>query len=255
MPANDAPASRRGIALRAVVFGATGYTGQHTVSELRARRHDVWAHSRPDSGRLAALRPIFEASGAHIDTSPWNPEGIQSLLAEAQPHLIFCLLGTTREQAHSEQLEGDIYEAVEGRLTRVVIGAAKNCSPTARILFLSSIGTKQDTKNPYLATRARLEATLGESSLPYTIVRAPLISGIDRPQKRTTERAAAIVGNSLLKLVATFGASALERQFASMTGEELAKYLVDAAEDPGCDGRTLEPRELRERFGSTSKEP
>ncbi len=240
--------AKRGACKRAVVFGATGYTGQHVVGCLRERGSEVWAHARPDSSRLSELRPLFETAGAHLHTSPWEPGALDALLDLARPDVVFSLLGTTRKQARSEQLDGNIYETVEGRLTRLAIDATRRQAPTARFVFLSSVGTHAGTQNAYLATRAEVERYLAHSGLAHTIVRAPIISGSDRPERRVAERLAAKTLDGVLSLAGALGARSLQRQYESLDGRQLAHYLVQAAEDPACVDQVLEPRDLRERF-------
>ena len=43
---------------RALVFGATGYTGSYLVRRLKSRGIETWAHLRPSSSK----RATFEAS-------------------------------------------------------------------------------------------------------------------------------------------------------------------------------------------------
>jgi uncharacterized protein YbjT (DUF2867 family) len=232
--------------MQALVVGATGYTGGHVVRELCARQIEAAAHVRPDSPRLDVACSEFEALGATVDTTPWEQEALQASVGRIAPDLVFSLLGTTRHRAREEGLTGDIYEAVEGRLTTMLIDAVKVAAPQARFVFLSSMGTKPESNNAYLAARARIERHVCDSGISFTIARAPIITGPDRRESRLAERLAAVAANTVLSATAVFGGRALQRRFASMTGAQLAKALVHAALDPSCVGEVLEPERLRE---------
>lgn len=72
---------------RAFVAGATGLTGRFVVRHLRALGHDVVAHVRPDSSRLSEWRAAFAATGAVVDTSPWDADAIARSLSGHRPDL------------------------------------------------------------------------------------------------------------------------------------------------------------------------
>lgn len=231
--------------MRAFVVGATGYTGRNVVHELSRMGHRVTAHGRADSSRLRSLRGSFEAAGASIDTAAFQADALARSLSAARPDAIFALLGTTRKQARREGVKGDIYEAVEGRLTRMLIDAVQSCCPDARFVFLSSMGTSSDTQNAYLRARAQIEEYLRHSGLVFTIARAPVISGADREEARWGERTIAIVGEWVLRGLSKLGAGALRERYSPLNGQQLARALVAAAFDTAWANRVLEPNDLR----------
>lgn len=229
----------------ALVVGATGYTGGHVVSVLREREIETVAHVRPTSRGLTAARQRFEASGARVDTSAWEPETINGMLERTKPSIVFSLLGTTRARAARDGVKGDIYEAVDGRLTRMLADATRAAVPDARFVLLSSIGTNPKAKNAYLKSRAEMENYCVQSGLRVTIARAPFITGPDRKESRPAERIGAAVADAALSASVLLGGIALKRRYSSMSGRQLAEALVHAALDPSCGGVTLEPQQLR----------
>jgi nucleoside-diphosphate-sugar epimerase len=238
--------------VKALVAGATGYTGEHVVFELRTRGIEVIAHVRLESPRRAQLTALFEGAGAAVAHTAWESAALAELLERERPDVIFALLGTTRARAAREGISGDIYDAVEGRLTRLLLDAAELQCKAARFVFLSSIGTQPDTENAYLKTRAALEQRLLQSPLATTAVRAPFISGPDRREKRTAERVGAMVTSGLLAVASRLGARSLRDRYAAMSGAELARGVVLAALEPASKHSVIEPEQLRALMAESS---
>jgi uncharacterized protein YbjT (DUF2867 family) len=142
-------------------------------------------------------------------------------------------------------LKGDIYEAVDGRLTRMLVDATRAAAPEARFVLLSSVGTNPKATNAYLKSRAQMEDYCKQSGLRLTIARAPFITGPDRKEARPAERIGAAVADAALSASVLLGGLALKRRYSSMSGGQLAHALVHAALDPSCGGVTLEPEQLR----------
>ena len=62
---------------KAMVFGATGFTGREVVRELIVRKIPAIAHIRPDSGRLQEWQKRFKKMGAKVD-SRLRAEGLMA---------------------------------------------------------------------------------------------------------------------------------------------------------------------------------
>lgn len=231
--------------MRAFVVGATGYTGEHVVVELRGRKIETLAHVRPTSPELTSARTRFLSLGAAVEICAWEESVVAEALARFQPTHVFSLLGTTRRRASAERISGNIYEAVEGQLTRLLVNATRQSAPEARFIFLSSMGTSPGARSRYLRTRAGIERHCTDSGLRSTIARAPIISGKDRSEARPAERMAAVVLNALLAGTAALGGRRVRDAYHSMTGRQLARALVNAALDANAANRILEPSELR----------
>jgi nucleoside-diphosphate-sugar epimerase len=231
---------------RAFVAGATGYTGQEVVRELRRRGIETVAHVRPDSSRLDRWREEFARVGAAVDTTSWEPAAMTATLGRLQPDLVFALLGTTRARVRrAEQGRGEGYESVDYGLTRLLLDAVVSAAPGSRFVYLSSLGVREGSRNPYLAVRARLEGELRRSGLPHVIARPAFVTGPDREESRPAERIAAAVVDGGLALAGRLGGRGLQRRYASMDAATLARGLVRAAMQPARD-QLLEAGAIRD---------
>ncbi len=232
--------------VRAFVAGATGYTGRAVVAELRARGIATFAHVRPDSSRIAEFRERFEALGAELDTTAWEPEAIADTLRRRAPTLVFALLGTTRSRARAEGMAAQqAYARVDYGLTKWLVDGAAACTPKPRFVYLSAVGVSPDSKNAYIAARARAELALRESGLPWTIARPAIITGSDRDDERPLERIAAAVGDGVLALAGVLGASQLRARWRSTDAATLGRGLVRVALDPAFVDRIARSEDLR----------
>lgn len=228
------------------VAGATGYTGQAVVSELRTRGLQTTAHVRPDSSALPRWTERFEGLGASVDTTAWELEAMTETIAALQPTVVFALLGTTRRRAASEGMDTKAgYERIDYGLSKLLLDACRGAAPQARFVYLSSLGVKEGTRNAYLAARARLERDLRESGQPYTVARPSFIAGPDRDEDRRAERAGAAVADAVLGAAGWLGAKRTRDRFQSMDAATLAAGLVRAALDPEARDAVLEADGLR----------
>lgn len=228
----------------ALVFGATGLTGRHTVEQLVRAGHPAIAHVRPDSPRLSEWQARFTRLGARCDATPWEPSGLRSLLERERPSHVFALLGTTRARAKKEGLGGGsaAYDAVDVGLTEVLIEAALRQPTPPRLVYLSSVGAESGS-GAYLAARKRIEDRLIASSLPYTIARPSSIVG-ERDEARPMERFGVPLIEGALRVASLFGAKKTAARYRAITGEALAAALVRLAFDPSWARRIAERPDL-----------
>src|SRR5690606_20139583 len=120
--------------MRALVAGATGYTGRALVQTLREREATVIAHVRPDSPRLAEWQDRFGTLGAEVVATSWEASAVGAMVARIQPTHVFALLGTTRRRMRSEGAAANSYEAVDYGLTVMLLEAARASVPAARFV-------------------------------------------------------------------------------------------------------------------------
>ncbi len=241
-------------AFKAFVAGATGYTGSHLVKTLREKGLAVAAHIRPDSpvGEKWAAR--FTEWGAAVDRTPWDEAALTAGLAVWRPTVIFAVLGSTRvrRKAHAKA-GGDParadYQGVEYGLTVRLLRAALAAGIAPLFVYLSALGVKPTLTKGYFGARAKAEAEIKASGLPYLIARPSFISGPDREESRPDERLGALTIDGLLALAGALGATRLRDRYRSLTGDQLARALVNAALMPGAKNRTLETDALRELIG------
>ncbi len=231
---------------RAFVAGATGYTGRAVVAALRERGITTLAHVRPDSSRRAEFESRFAALGAQVDSTPWELEAMRQSLRRWGPTLVFALLGTTRARARADGMAAQqAYARVDFGLTKWLIEAAAATGGGPRFVYLSSLGVEPGSSNAYLAARARAEAVLRDSGLPWTIARPSFITGSDRDESRPLERAGAAVGDAALALAGVFGGKRLRDRYRSTDASTLARGLVRVGLDPAFVDRVAYAEDLR----------
>lgn len=234
---------------RLFIAGATGLTGRAAVAHARASGIDVHAHIRPDSSRCAEWTARFEALGAVADTTPWEPDAMRQTLTRVQPTAVLALLGTTRKRARQAKKRGadpaaQSYEAVDYGLTALLREAAEACGSGPRFVYLSSVGVRPGARNPYMAVRARVEAELAEGALPWVVARPSFIVG-DRDEARPGESVGASLANAALGLVGVLGGARTRDRYASMTGEQLGRAVVELAVRDGVEFSVVEADRLR----------
>jgi nucleoside-diphosphate-sugar epimerase len=231
---------------RAFVAGATGYTGRAVVQELTRRGVECIAHVRPDSSQLEEWRRRFTAMGATFDCTPWGDAEFEAVMRHYKPQYCFALLGTTKRRARQARRQGgrDSYETVDYLLTSIALRATRRMSPAAKFVYLSAVGVHEGARNAYLEVRARVEAELVRSGLRFIIARPALITGEDREENRPAERVVAKVADWALRTASLAGWSSLHQRFATLTGPQLGRALVNAALDPAIEDVILEVPQL-----------
>ncbi len=225
----------------AFVAGATGYSGQAVVRELVRIGVGAVAHVRPDSVQLASWKATFTGLGAEVATFAWSKgaDGMAAGLAHVAPTHVFALLGTTRKRARAEgRAAQDAYAAIDVGLTSMLIAACQRLSQRPVFVYLSAVGVRPRTSNPYLRARALVEGELMASGLPYVIARPSFLTG-DREERRVGERVAAFSMNAALACVAALGGTRLRARYRSVRASELAQALVTMAFDSSMRGRVV----------------
>lgn len=220
----------------AFVAGATGYVGRQVVRRLCQRGVTTLAHIRPSSDRLIEWTERFEGMGATPIAVSWNRGELAACMATHSPTHVFCLLGTTRARAKTEELRGDIYEAVDYRLTSMLIEVCAEQSPAPRIIYLSAIGAARHSRSAYLRARGKIEEELIAAKLSHVSARPAIITGNDRDVDRPVERISAKVGDGALQILKVLGGRSLAERYQSTSATRLADGLValafGAAEGP-----------------------
>jgi nucleoside-diphosphate-sugar epimerase len=230
----------------AFVAGATGYTGREVVAALRERGIRTIAHVRPDSARVAEFRERFTALGAELDTTAWEPDALVQAFERVRPTHVFALLGTTRARARSEGMSAQqAYARIDYGLTKWLVDAALALGSSPRFVYLSAAGVDPESKNNYVAARARTEQCVKSSGLPYTIARPSFITGPDREEDRPLERIGGVMADGVLAFVGALGARKLRARYRSTTAAQLARGLVRIAFDPGWASRVAQSEDLR----------
>jgi uncharacterized protein YbjT (DUF2867 family) len=213
----------------AFVLGATGFVGREVVRQLCVRGAKTYAHVRPDSKQLAEWRARFGELGAEVDTTAWDARAMAARFRELKPSQVYVLIGTTRNKAKSDAVQGNIYEAVDLGLTKIAVEAARASEVSPRIVYLSSVGADPSARSAYLKARGLAEEAVTTSGLPWVIARPSIITG-EREDGRLGERTAAVVGDGLLAVVGVLGGGTLRARYRSTTPDVLASALIRIGE-------------------------
>jgi uncharacterized protein YbjT (DUF2867 family) len=234
---------------KAMVFGATGFTGREVVAELCRRGIPAVAHVRPDSPRLKDWREKFMSMGAEVDTSEWEEAALVRTFVRVKPAIIFCAIGTTRARIKQAVRSGrdpkrQDYEAVDYGLTALLLRAASAAGIKPRFVYLSAAGTGKTGLTAYARARYKAEQAVLKSGLPYTIARPSFIVGPDRDDKRSMELLGAKMIDGLLLLAGVFGLRKLRERYRSTTNRVLARALVRYAFEPSAENAILESETL-----------
>lgn len=227
------------------VAGATGYTGRAVVEQLAGTR-EVVAHVRPESSRLQEWTERFVGLGATVDCTPWELAAMTARLTELQPATVLALLGTTKardRKAPASERTG--YEAIDYGLTHLLLEASRASGSQPRFVYLSALGADRPA-GAYMQVRARIEAELAESGLPWAAARPAFISGPDRDERRAGERAGAVVFDGVMDGLAALGLRGVRDRWGTLSGAQLAAALVTLVDEG--EG-VVELRELRRRAG------
>jgi NADH dehydrogenase len=227
----------------AFVLGATGFVGREVVRQLCVRGTKTFAHVRPDSPKLDEWRAKLGELGAEVDATAWDAAALAARWRELSPAQIYILIGTTRAKAKADQVQGDIYEAVDLGLTRIAVEAARASEVQPRIVYLSSVGADPGARSAYMRARGKAEELVRTSGLPWAIARPSLITG-ERDEGRIGERTASIVGDGVLAVVGVLGGKQLRDRYRSTTPDVLASALIRIGEAPEHD-RIVDGAELR----------
>ncbi len=160
------------------VAGATGATGQVLLRLADARGLPVVPHLRP---RSAASHPALAARGAVLELDD------RTRLVEALSGCttVIQLIGTMRHRFAG----GDTYETSDIGTT-VQLAAAAREAGLDHLVLLSSVGAGRPF-GAYLKAKAKAEAVVRESGLPYTVFRPSALEGGERksiPGARTLTR-------------------------------------------------------------------
>jgi uncharacterized protein YbjT (DUF2867 family) len=137
------------------VAGSTGATGQLFVPMARERGLEVVPHVRPKSSSRGAPGAVaFELADA---------AALEKALADCTT--VVSLIGTMRKRFKT----GDTYETSDIETARQLTAAAKKAG-VDHFILLSAAGTGTPFGS-YLKAKAKAEAVVRESGVPWTIFR------------------------------------------------------------------------------------
>jgi nucleoside-diphosphate-sugar epimerase len=219
--------------MRALVAGATGYSGQAVVEVLRDAGALVWAHVRPDRRDLAEWQARWHDRGAQVVAVPWQEQAMADLIREQQITHVFCCIGTTRARMGRDGAAANSYQAVDYGLTKLLVSACAAAGGVQRFVYVSSLGAGPSAAGAYLQARWQAECAVQQAGVPFTIARPSFLSG-DRAESRPGERIGAVVTDALLAVAGAVGAAQTRDRYRSNNAASLARALVRLAADPAA---------------------
>ncbi|HVO31788.1 MAG TPA: NAD(P)H-binding protein, partial [bacterium] len=149
---------------RLFVAGATGATGKVFVPLARAKNVPVVPLVRPKSKAAAPANAVV----VDFDDAPALAKAMTGCTTLVQ------LIGTMRKRFAT----GDTYEASDIGTTTKLVAAAKTAG-IDHIVLLSSVGAGRPS-GAYLKAKARAEAIVRESGIPFTVFRPSILMGGER---------------------------------------------------------------------------
>ena len=200
---------------RLFVAGATGATGKVLVRLATARGLPIVPHARPARaarGEAPAGAAIFE-----LGDRPRLVEALRGCTTVLQ------LIGTVRARFG----QGDTYETSDIGTTRELVDAALEAG-IDHFVLLSSVGAGLKL-GAYLEAKARAEALVRESGIPFTLARPSMLVGAGR-------RAPPLF-TGLTRLLGL-------RSLEPITLEQLSQLLLDVAMGRAALGEILEGESL-----------
>ncbi len=152
--------------MKILLTGGTGFVGSGVRRELKALGHDVRLLVRPASvNKIDAREGVEVIAGDVLDSQA-------CLRATTGVDAVVHMVGIRRE---FPQL-GITYEAMHTEATYAIVDAARR-NGVQRIVYLSSLGAREDAPSGYHRTKAESEKIVRDSGMRWTFFRPSVIFG------------------------------------------------------------------------------
>lgn len=201
-----------------LVLGASGYIGQHLVTELSSRGYTVRAAAR-NTERLQKLA-LPGVSCHHVDLN-W-PKALPTLL-EGVDTLYFLVHGMG---------EGGNFVAHERQVALNVRDALRQ-QPVKQVIFLSSLQAPESEQSDHLRARQITGEVLREAGIPVTELRAGIIVGAG-------SAAFEVMRDMVYNLPVLTPPRWVRSRTTPIALENLLHYLVELLNHPADTHRVLE---------------
>ena len=145
---------------RVLVTGANGHLGRRLLKELKTSNRAV-VRSETAASKLRDHGDVRIVDYA-------DDEGLRQACTDCTG--IVHLVGIIKEGARAT------YAAAHEEATRTLLNAATHAG-VRRIVYLSILGASQGSSNACLASKARAESILLESTIPTLVIRVPMVLG------------------------------------------------------------------------------
>lgn len=216
--------------MRVMVTGGTGFVGSHLIDHLIEQGHQVTALVR-SPGKAARLEPLgVQLIQGDIHDSEALLQSCQK--AEVVYHVAGLVAARSVEEFMAANRDGtaNVLAAAQaagvGRLALVSSMAAGGPSTTDQA---RSPGDPAEPVTVYGRSKLAAEEVVQAGSVPWTIVRPPMVYG---PRDTEVLKLFRIARNGL---VPVFGGG--DQLLSAITGPDLARALVAAANNPATRGK------------------
>ncbi len=152
--------------MKVFVTGGTGFVGNHVLSTLVEKGHQVVALVRPGSENKLKKPDGIEVVTGDVTEIVDLTQGMKG--CDAVIHLVGII--------RSFPSKGITFERLHTEATANVVAAAKETG-ISRLLHMSALGAREDGPTPYLRTKFAAEELVRQSGLSYSIFRPSLIFG------------------------------------------------------------------------------
>ncbi len=223
---------------RLALVGATGLVGRTIMEQLVGL----------DSFRLTAIarREVPLPKGARMQMRLSHAEHWEDIIAEIQPEIVICALGTTWRKAGRKE---DAFREVDEALVMTVARAAKEAG-ARQFIFVSSVGANAQSKNVYLRVKGEVEAALAKLRFKrLDILRPGLLRGHRQGDMRPAE--------GLGRLASPFTDLLLHggsRRYRSITAHKLTEAILGLASEK-AGGRFVHEHDALLRAAKRFEEP
>ncbi|MDE0422032.1 MAG: NAD(P)H-binding protein [Gammaproteobacteria bacterium] len=145
---------------RVLVTGANGHLGRRLLKELKTSNRAVVR------SETAASKLRDHSDVRIVDYT--DDEGLSQACTDCTG--IVHLVGIIKEGARAT------YASAHEEATRTLLNAATHAG-VGRIVYLSILGASEGSSNACLASKARAESILLESTIPTLVIRVPMVLG------------------------------------------------------------------------------
>lgn len=196
-----------------LVTGATGFIGRRLVPELVERGYDVRAMTRHPED--------YEGPGTPVGADVTQPPSLGPALegADVAVYLVHSL-----GDADFERLDAEAAEA---------FAEAAAAAGVRQIVYLGGLGADDGPLSPHLRSRRQVEALLGSTGVPVTVLRAAIVVGHGGISWELTRQ---LVKN-LPAMVVPKWASTRTQPIAL---DDVTRYLAGVVDEPRAFGRVFE---------------
>jgi uncharacterized protein YbjT (DUF2867 family) len=220
---------------RAVVFGASGFVGSHLLSGLlnSSDYGQVTAVARRSLNithpRLKTVIADYKSLAAGVKV------GVKSDIAGDE---VFLALGTTRANSPNE---ADYYR-VDHDYPVLAARIAKEYGGAKSVFLVSAVDADPDSKFFYVRTKGDTERDVTALNFEHTnIFRPSMILGNRKERRSLLEAALMKFWPALNPLLAWKGG-----KYRGMTGEEIARAMIEAAKKQTGKLKIYEWREMQD---------